>query len=367
MERVNPDFMRQIQKLGALDATSCYSCGNCTATCPLSEGRQSFPRKMIRYALLGLGDRIVESSDLLWLCYYCGDCSDTCPREADPGGLMMALKRYAIGRTSLGRIGSLFFSKAFSWVLWALLTALAVGGVILLHNPHPDLTKAVPLSFIGLGVLHDFGVATGIFLFLAILIQMIQMALSLREPGGKIGPALWLRGFFTTFWNEVVVQKKQRDCEKKSRYIAHLAVFWGFMGLLLATVIVFGVDFFGFAEFFRTVAKVAGLLSGAVLMYGSTYFVLMRLGRKDSYFKYSHESDWVFLALLFLAGLTGFVLDLFELINLPWPAYIAFAAHLVVVFDLIVTIPFTKFAHAMYRPFALWIAETKKRASQRDA
>jgi nitrate reductase gamma subunit len=159
-----------------------------------------------------------------------------------------------------------------------------------------------------------------------------------------------------------VVQKRQRDCEKTSRYIAHLTVFWGFMGLLLATVIVFGVDFFGFPEFFRAVAEAAGLLSGLALMCGSTYFVVMRLRAKDSYFKNSDQSDWVFLGLLFLGGLTGFVLDLFELVNLPWPAYIAFAARLVVVFDLIVTIPFTKFAHAMYRPFALWVADARRRA-----
>jgi ferredoxin len=364
MAHVNPDFMRKIEKLGAVDASSCYSCGTCTAVCPLSEGKQSFPRKMIRYALLGLEDKIALNADLMWLCYFCGDCSDTCPRESDPGGLMMALRRYAIGRTSLGRIGDLFFSKAFSWVLWVLLTALAIAGVILYHNPHPDLTKALPLTFIGLDALHDFGIISGIFLAVAILIQMVQMALRMREPGRKIGPAIWLKGFFTILWKEIVVQKRQRDCEKTSRYIAHLAVFWGFMGLLLATILVFGVDFFGFPESLRTVAKVAGLLSGAVLMYGSTYYLIMRLKKKDSYFKHSHESDWVFLGLLFLSGLTGFILDLFELINLPWPAYIAFAVHMVVVFDLIVTIPFTKFVHTMYRPFALWVAEARK---MRDA
>ena len=35
MDRVDPDFMRQVRKLGAPDASACYSCGTCTATCPL--------------------------------------------------------------------------------------------------------------------------------------------------------------------------------------------------------------------------------------------------------------------------------------------------------------------------------------------
>jgi heterodisulfide reductase subunit C len=363
MERVDPDFIDQVRKLGAFDATACYSCGNCTATCPLSEGRQSFPRKMIRYALLGLRDKIRRSPEL-WLCYYCGECSDTCPREADPGALMSALRRYAIGQTSLGRIAALFYHKTFSWILWALLTALAVGGVFLVANPRPDLAKAVPLSFISVDFLHDFGIAIGIFLFLVVLFQMFQLARSLRTTGGKIGLALWIRGFFTTLFREVVLQNKQRKCENNGRYLAHMAVFWGFLGLLLATILVFGVDFFGFPEFFRIVAKIVGLLSGGVLMYGSLYFIVERFASKDSYSKYSHESDWVFLALLFLSGLTGFVLDLFKWLNMPWPTYIAFAAHLVVVFDLLVSFPFTKFAHAMYRPFAVWIAEARSRSGQ---
>jgi len=36
---------------------------------------------MIRYSMLGLGDRLFSSAEP-WLFYYCGECSDTCPREA---------------------------------------------------------------------------------------------------------------------------------------------------------------------------------------------------------------------------------------------------------------------------------------------
>jgi hypothetical protein len=31
--------------------------------------------------------------------------------------------------------------------------------------------------------------------------------------------------------------------------------------------------------------------------------------------------------------------------------------HLIAVFDLLITAPFTKFAHALYRPLALWTEE----------
>jgi ferredoxin len=360
MDRVDPDFIRQVRKLGAFDATACYNCGTCTAICPLSDERHSFPRKMIRYALLGLKDEIRRSPEL-WLCYYCGECSDTCPREADPGALMMALRRYAIARTSLGRIAGLFYHRTYAWILWVLLTAFAAGGVFLARNPRPDMVRAVPLSFIKLGFLHDFGIAAGIYLVLVVLFQLIRLARSLRTKGEKTGLGSRAKSFVSTLYREVLLQKKQRMCEKKGRYVAHLAVFWGFMGLFLATVLVFGADFFGFPEFFRAAAKIVGLASGVALIYGCLYFIFERLGAKDSYSKYTHQSDWIFLVLLFLSGVTGFALDIFKWLNLPWPTYFAFAAHLVVVFDLLVTLPFTKFAHALYRPFAVWLVEAKSR------
>jgi heterodisulfide reductase subunit C len=359
MDRVDPDFMRQVRTLGAFDATACYNCGTCTATCPLSDERHSFPRKMIRYALLGLKDEIRRSPEL-WLCYYCGECSDTCPRAADPGALMMALRRYAIARTSLGRIAGLFYHRTFAWILWGLLTAFAAGGVFLARNPRPDLVRAVPLSFIKLGFLHDFGIAVGIYLALVVFIQMIWLARSLRINGDKSGLGSLARSLVSTLYREVLLQKKHRTCEKNDRYVAHLAVFWGFMGLFLATILVFGADFFGFPEAFRVAAKVVGVTSGVALIYGCLYFIFERLRAKNSYSKASHPSDWAFLLLLGLSGLTGFALDIFKWLNLPWPTYIAFAVHLVAVFDLLITLPFTKFAHALYRPLAVWLAGTKR-------
>jgi ferredoxin len=363
MERVNPGFIRQVQKMGAFDATACYSCGNCTATCPLSEGRRSFPRKMVRYALLGLTDKIRRSPEL-WLCHYCGDCSDSCPREADPGALMMALRNYTIVRTSLGRLAGLFYNRAFFWVPWLLLTALAVGGLLLVSNPYPNLAQAVPLSFIGLRFLHDFGVAMGAFLAVVVLAQMGLLAVRLRPPGVKIGMSACIRGFFKTLIQDVVLQKKQLTCKKNDRYIAHMSIFWGFMGLLLATVLVFGVDFFGFPETFRLAAKIVGIGAGLALTYGAAVFLFKRFEAKDSYAKLSLQSDWVFLGLLFLSGVTGFALDVFMWLNMIWPTYITFAIHLIVVFELLVTLPFTKFAHALYRPFALWLVESGKRAEK---
>jgi len=91
--KVDPGVMKDLKKFGMKDAGKCYHCGNCTAICPLAEKDNTFPRRMIKYAQMGLTEKIMQSPEP-WLCYYCGDCSDQCPRGADPGEAMMAMRRY---------------------------------------------------------------------------------------------------------------------------------------------------------------------------------------------------------------------------------------------------------------------------------
>lgn len=93
MTRVNPEFATELIKYGVGDFNACFNCGNCTATCSLSTNDSSFPREMIRYTTLGLQDEI-RSSLKPWECYYCGECSKECPRQANPGELMMSLRRW---------------------------------------------------------------------------------------------------------------------------------------------------------------------------------------------------------------------------------------------------------------------------------
>ena len=82
--RVNTHLMDEIKAYGAVDIEACFNCGNCTAVCPLSSEGDSFPRRMIRYAQVGMQDQLLSSKEL-WMCYYCGECSRTCPRQAEPG------------------------------------------------------------------------------------------------------------------------------------------------------------------------------------------------------------------------------------------------------------------------------------------
>ncbi|HEY3389732.1 MAG TPA: 4Fe-4S dicluster domain-containing protein, partial [Prolixibacteraceae bacterium] len=110
MARVNPEFATEISKYGAGDFRACFNCGTCTATCSLSTTENSFPREMIRYSTLGLEDEI-KSSLKPWLCYYCGECSTQCPRQADPGELMMSLRRWLTSKYDWTGLSGLMYKS----------------------------------------------------------------------------------------------------------------------------------------------------------------------------------------------------------------------------------------------------------------
>lgn len=358
METVNASVLAEIRKLGAFDLQACYSCGTCSAVCPLSKEAASFPRRMIRYALLGLEKRILAAPEP-WLCYYCGECSETCPRQAEPAALMMALRRFATRRHSLGRAADALYSSLASVFTWLLLSAAALALVLLGINPGMNRREFDFQSFIPLDPIHWAGIVLVAFIVLVAAIQVWILYRNLRGPGGgafragQAGISAWKA------LRESVVQKRFGECENgRPRRLAHLAVSWGFMGMFLATVIIGAVDF-NWLHWPRWVSLAVGSVSGVVCSLGLGYYIYLRLARKTAVGKYSHPSDWAFLLLLALSVLSGFAIVAFRFLGLPMAAYAAAVFHLVAVFDLLVTFPFSKFAHVVYRPVALWLAGLK--------
>ncbi len=360
MEKINPEFSKKIKEYGAFDINACYNCGNCTAICPLSTEDNSFPRKMIRATILGLEEKINSSIDP-WLCYYCGECSDTCPRDADPGGLMMALRRYQIRKFSLGKVADIFYNGFSSVFAWIILTLLAVGGIYLLGH-YPDMEKINPLSLISLDTLHDGGIIVFIILMVFALLQIFLMMKSIKiSEIKKISFGKSVKEFFDVLFKEVLVQNRFSECEDKKRYIAHLLLVWGFIGLFIATITVMLIDFFASTQSsMKIIPKIIGLISGIPALYGVSYFMWKRTKQKDNYSKYSHHTDWIFLILILLAILSGYALDICRWGLFFKAYYLSFALHLIIVFELIITFPFTKFSHLMYRPVAVWLAKIKK-------
>jgi len=74
----------------------CYSCGTCTAGCPVTEVDPRYsPRKIIRQVLLGQREAVL-SNELLWYCETCYACSVYCPQNVKFGDVMRALREMAV-------------------------------------------------------------------------------------------------------------------------------------------------------------------------------------------------------------------------------------------------------------------------------
>ena len=76
----------------------CIECGKCVAACPMGkiDGEfpfESFPRVILRKALLGYG--FLEKREL-WLCYSCKVCSEICPKGVRYREFIEAIRLLAI-------------------------------------------------------------------------------------------------------------------------------------------------------------------------------------------------------------------------------------------------------------------------------
>jgi heterodisulfide reductase subunit C len=81
---------------GGENIKKCFSCGTCTAGCPVREVTDRYnPRRIIRMALLGMKKEVL-SSPFIWLCSSCYTCFERCPQDVRIPELMNAIKNIAV-------------------------------------------------------------------------------------------------------------------------------------------------------------------------------------------------------------------------------------------------------------------------------
>jgi hypothetical protein len=101
------------------------------------------------------------------------------------------------------------------------------------------------------------------------------------------------------------------------------------------------------------------------LLFGLTYAIIGRLRRTDAKFKFSHVSDWLFIVMLYLTVITGIMVHFFRIGGLPMATYYTYIVHLAILVPMIlIEVPFSKWSHLAYRPFAVYFASLKKAARE---
>ena len=94
---LDPKFKFEIANFpGSELLTRCFTCGTCTAICPVSNTFSEYdPRKIIHMIILGLKDRVL-SSENIWRCSHCETCKFSCPQGVQLSEIMDALQHMAV-------------------------------------------------------------------------------------------------------------------------------------------------------------------------------------------------------------------------------------------------------------------------------
>lgn len=161
-----------------------------------------------------------------------------------------------------------------------------------------------------------------VFLSIAIMATQIWQRVKLWRQGKPIDwkPDLW--GNFTTY---ILGQRKVQTSRKRNGAPMHLLIFYGFLSLFVATVLLaiatysplIGIPNFHRGTYYLVYETTFDLL-GLFFVIGIAWALVRR-----SFFRpiavTSNSSDFWVLALLLLVGVTGYVLEAARIVNDPQP------------------------------------------------
>jgi ferredoxin len=347
MAAINPEFRKELKKYGAFDFNACYNCGNCTAVCSLSTTEDSFPREMVRFSALGMKDDI-RSSLKPWLCYYCGECSTHCPQEANPGELMMSLRRWLSAQYDWTKLSGLLY-RSLPITIAALIVTV-IGVIVFGVMESFDLNAMMLLG-------HQFEmIAIAAVFGLILLPNIIRMWwYIILKPKVSVPFSMYLKGIGDLIYH-MFTQKRSLDCDNnRFRWFEHLLLVIGYLGLLFMTVF---LDWFSSQN---SLIVWLGYALSIVVFIVTIDFVYSRIKKQKEINKFSQPADWLFVIWLFLMGFSAFLVRLFIDAGLLERNVWLFLFHLIILVQwALIIVPFGKWTHFLYRSFAMYFAKIKK-------
>lgn len=375
---IQPDleFTQEIVDSGGEDVRKCFQCATCSVVCDLSPEERPFPRKEMIWTQWGLKDRLFSDPDI-WLCHNCNDCSVHCPRGARPGDVLAALRKQAVSHYSQPAFLAAWVNRPSMLPLLALIPALLLALAITLRDPLA--------SAFGLATHHGEGMQYAnlfphwlligffsFFLGLAVLLAgagALRFWKAMKAADQAVNPDVNTKSLGASLLvvvKDIFTHQRFGKCTTLlSRRQAHLTAFYGFLALFLvsgwAVIVLYVINPvvesplpypFPFLDPAKLVANVGAL----ALVVGCVIAIRDRL-KDDSKVGKSTDFDWMFLWLLFLVGVTGILTEALRYAQAQTPGYIIYFIHLILAFMLLIYLPYSKFAHLVYRTVALVYAE----------
>jgi quinone-modifying oxidoreductase subunit QmoC len=362
--RVNPKLIDELEVYGAQDVQKCYHCGNCSAVCPFSKDPYIFPRRPMRSLQMGLEEKLKSSLEP-WLCYYCGECSEECPRGAEPGETMMSLRRWLTSKYDFTGISRLFYRSGkielaavvgaailtgLGFVLWAVLR----GGSI---HQYDGASAFMPSASI-----HIFDwVLAGVLLVLLLTncVRMWWFTMG-RDKTIRIPPSLYIKKLYSLPLH-FFTQKRYAKCERKRPWAIHLALMLSYVTMLI--LIMFFLHDMASGPGIVWPAHVFGILATVGLLGTTIYAIRGRLKKSEPLYAHSHETDWIFLALLVFVAFTGILQFILHRVGLDMAANLTYIVHLMGVVPMLgLEVPFSKWSHLAYRPLGMYFSLVRAEA-----
>jgi ferredoxin len=313
---------------------------------------------------MGLGDKLKGNLEP-WLCYYCGECSEECPREAEPGETMMAMRRWLTAKYDFTGISKLFYenwaAEIGGIILLAVLTGvgfywfgMAKGGgdFSIYAGPNAFLPAYTEGNFFGLGWnVHTFDWIMGGVLGGLLVINCLRMwwFTTGSRKDMKVPLGTYIKHAFLLPWH-FITQKRYSECDKKRPWVIHLILMLSYLTLLVLIMLFLHhmhapethwIHIFGYAS-------TIGLL-------GTRLRPQRPLNKTETHYKYStsrHDLP-VTAALLVHDGILRIRVRSSE----RTLANFMYIIHMMGVVPMLgLEVPFSKWAHLAYRPYAMYLA-----------
>ncbi len=376
--KIQPDlaFIKGVMEAGGDTVNKCYQCATCSVVCPLSTEESPFPRKEMLWAQWGLASKIAGDADV-WLCHQCGDCSTYCPRGAQPGDVLGAIRNNAIRyyaepkaladmlTTTSGVLGTVIASMVV-WLIVGFLWSMHTGesfpfpeGEVAYHK----LFTFVPIDLVVLPVvgLVCWASYKGISNFWADINKSLGVV---SYTGSTAAPAMGplITKYLVPAVKEILAHTRFTKCgQTAERAKGHKWLLWSFIILFFVTGIVFFINDFvylllGLGHFtpmplYNPIKILANI--GAIMMIAGIWMIIqMRQQKTEEGVLKSSEQDWILIWLIFSVGATGIGAEFFRLLGIGPVAYTVYIIHLATVVTLFLSLPYTKFAHLLYRTTA---------------
>ena len=298
-----------------------------------------------------------------WLCYYCGQCSEQCPREADPGETMMSLRRWLISRYDVTGLARRFYESWKFELVASLVVALAMATGLLVYGfSHGNIRVYDGAgAFLPSPAIHlfDYVLFATVLAFLAVNAIRMWWLIMVQSREGSV--PLWL--YFKRIYLlpvHFVTQMRYAQCGERMSWLVHMGLVSGYV-IMLVLIMVY-LEPLQAGPAINWPVHVFGYLASIGLIGATGYMLYSRVGKRRTQHRHTEVSDWTFLVLLLLVAATGVLQHVSHRLGYPMTANIVYVVHLSVVVTWFSRYPFTKWAHIVYRPLAMYFAEVRRDA-----